>query len=420
MCSPYVTPTSERVSLPPEGSLAAAVKTSPANNLSLTTCTEPTKDSGQTGESARITTTATTSFCSLHQDQQASLFLPALSVSVTTTPLVTATTSVTALWSVAKVKQYLADRSCQVLQEIIRDNAHRRQKSYQDPAQLEAGIYYPNDYYALLKRVNAHKHEELREAGSYFHGKAPEEFYAMRLNGFTLTGYEPCYFVLKEGKSASEALDAMRHGLALMGCGEVCFLSLYITLRDLLGQDKFDRLFSAQSNTPLILHAFHPNTAMGCFLSCSFEDTPEKGDAVVFQNCPLYYQKHPNGEDASLWTLCDGKNNHKLSYIGLGLPSRSSQAEVLKFLLRGFNQRPVSLDILPRRHQYRFARPTGCESFRMDVNDPMKHGARRFMIGKLRYDRIVQLVNSPIEDARALLDGWWAEHCASLRYKEWC
>ena len=46
------------------------------------------------------------------------------------------------------------------------------------------------------------------------------------------------------------ALKAIRAGISLIGCGEVCQIAQYATLEEVLGTSKFDALFAADSPTP--------------------------------------------------------------------------------------------------------------------------------------------------------------------------
>lgn len=91
------------------------------------------------------------------------------------------------------------------------------------------GIWYPNDYNDFL--LNNHK----SMPQEYWTGYANDGYFE-KVGRFT--------FALKEGKSASEAIEAMLQGPSILDCGNAIVLAYYKALLDVIGSQKFDALFS--------------------------------------------------------------------------------------------------------------------------------------------------------------------------------
>lgn len=327
--------------------------------------------------------------------------------------------------SVEEVKRFLSERACAVLQEMVEDSAARCQQCQAsgDVEILKSGVFYYNDYCRLMKRFNVERHEVLRGENSYFSGKPPEEFFERGSNRTKPGNYR---FALKAGKSASEGVDALRAGMTLTGSAEMCFISYFTALRDLLGKEKFDVLFAADSKTPLVIYAARPTSVIACLLSMlqpAQQRDPEKGDLVLFCNASSYPQKHLLGHARCLCLLCDGDRGRK-TYSGVGAQRSSSEEQVMKFLLKEYNESPLIVDLgcedlFPKDFLCCMEQSNPHKEDCLTLSDLKRESAGINGVAQPRYDLIAQLANSSIEEARALLTGWWNEHVCSPHFRGW-
>lgn len=228
--------------------------------------------------------------------------------------------------------------------EIISDyNERRERKTNSD---LGRGPWYANEYAALLINRNQQKrHEFFLGKGHYFHGFPPKFFNSVRKID-SPTGIEMFKYKLKQDAKPSEALAAIKMGpVSFIDCSEAVFIAMYETIQEVLGEEKFDELFSSKGATPLVIDpAFHRTALhqLGFIHEEVITTEPQFGDVVHFGNLPLYSVKHPNGEEAGYNAICISQEDEEKKYLAFGLASEgASEEEVNQNLLDAFNKEPI-------------------------------------------------------------------------------
>ena len=211
---------------------------------------------------------------------------------------------------------------------------------------LNTGIWYPIDYYNTSKKLG--QMTPLIQRGATFHGYAPEDFFESMPHSSSPTGQRLYTFLLKKGKSPSKAIQSLYEGLSLLDCGTVCYLASYLALRDLLGEEKFDQLFSYDSPLRLTLTADKTPTLSQLFPKYFIQSEAEiqEGDICYFSNCKEYVCKHPAGEARGYTVLCCSTEPRK--YLAFGLsPEGQTRDEVEYSLFGSFNEDPVDEGFYP-------------------------------------------------------------------------
>ena len=143
---------------------------------------------------------------------------------------------------------------------------------------------------------------------------------------------------------------------ALLDSCAVCQIGQYHALYKVLGQAKFDKLFSHQTGSPLILSSYNvPSNPLLPFLDRIVTEKGTLGNrrvavgqVVGFKNVEAYKAKHQlMGEDASLWAVCLQNRPDHQSYVMLGLnPEGMNEVEIEEQLLNDYNKPPQSCEAL--------------------------------------------------------------------------
>jgi hypothetical protein len=167
-----------------------------------------------------------------------------------------------------------------------------------------SGVWYYMDYDHYLDQ------NSLRIHNKYQNGYVDTEYWKM-------TG--PYVFEVKRNVLPSVALNAFLSGFTVTDCGSVIVACQYAALLKVLGEDKFNLLFSA-AETPLKItrFIFDLTNPVSYFFSRS-NNTPVRGDMCYMEGVKYYHVKHPRGH-ARGWSLfCSGENElSQQSYFGFG------------------------------------------------------------------------------------------------------
>lgn len=205
------------------------------------------------------------------------------------------------------------------------------------------GIWYPHEYSAHLKNEFD---QEMNP--SFYDGYANEEFFN-RNSAFL--------FELKQGKKASDALLSFLKGPTVADCGNATVACYYKTLLDILGQEKFDQLFS---NPPILLTIgqgmMDPNSPLSYLAEFtesskymeegSLGKRPLKiGDECHFGGIKWYANKHPKGFDAGWNVIYAGDNERgEQLFIAHGFEKPLTEREINQKLVTGYNQKRTLQD----------------------------------------------------------------------------
>lgn len=341
-----------------------------------------------------------------------------MSVSTNSTTINAIDTQTSSPMSVKQVRDKFTSKAIEVIREITQDNEQRMQTYPSDQSVLNSGIYYPNEYYKALKAMKQEERiKHFVEKGSFVHGFASKHFSRLK-DPKALTGFDTA-LVLNEGEKPSEALKAMRTGIRLIGCGEAVQIAYYEGIQEILGTEKFDMLFAADSSTPLKLklNTFHnPSYAFNKLVTV--QSNPKKcvqGQIYFFTNVPGYGTKHYLGEATGYNTICVSDTPSKVKFTTLGLSSKGvTKEEIRQKLLNEFNSEPMGTEILtaeiaqsiidendPRTLAIR----DSFKDFKYTMKDFTKVGGGKMPVSVApKIELITQLANSSLKKARKIFD----------------
>ena len=310
----------------------------------------------------------------------------------------------------------LNDKSVEVLTEIAKDNAHRMDGFVKDIQLLSKGVFYFTDYFNSLKEKNqTDRINYFRDRNAFFHGHTSPKHFTLADQETSPSGKKVANFVLKNGVLPSEALNAMKNGLSLLGCGEVCQIAQYAALEDILGVDKFNALFASDTPTPLMIGSQLPTNPISRLRLYLMKENPssmQKGDLVHIENSANYAAKHVTGHAHAFNVLCADDTLGSQKFIGLGLPPEGlTHDQINALLLNEFN---LPLDSFERwspsvRHFFRGMISKSTELKDMQLTPERFRelgGGKCTLLCTLDAERITALANSTLAEARKLLDGY--------------
>lgn len=228
-------------------------------------------------------------------------------------------------------------------QQLITEYNTRKANYKNDVKVLDKGFWYQNEYLECLKEKHQNQRLEwFRNKNAFYHGFPPKGFEHI-CDHSTYTGKRLNGYVIKKGTPASEGLKSIKESLCFIDCQEAIEIAYYEALLEILGEEKFNQVFSADGNNPLCLDCDIGNTPLRNFLkeetnpSLSFNP----GDEVGFINVPLYSNKHPNGELSGFHSLCI-QSKPVAKYLAFGLSSEgATEEEIYDLFVQAFNEKPL-------------------------------------------------------------------------------
>lgn len=283
--------------------------------------------------------------------------------------------------------------------EIVASYDQRKQAaSLQD---LATGPWYANDYAtALQKHHQQGRLDWLKERDKFFHGHPPKGF-IQQPNPETITRIDPCSYQIKEDCLPSQALENVITGpFSFTDCGSAVELAMYETLKEVLGEARFNEIFSAQGQTPLKLHSHvlkTPLYALGFAKEAMLDVraiSPNLGDNVYFSNIPLYTIKHPNGESKGFHAVCISPSDTvNKRYIAFGTPADGkTESEMNDFMVDEFNARPIAPSLIFKKQMEMYFQKEGKQA---EVQFTMMTGRNiaDFTTNREQFDLTVQQTN---------------------------
>lgn len=348
------------------------------------------------------------------------------------------------------LKDRLTDAVVNAMQAIAKDTQDRLQGYENNLKLLDKGIFYPTEYYtALLKKKQTKRIEWLKGKDLFHDGWAPKEYFKRVANqtqsasetaAISQTGFIASAFIHSAG-NASDALKAIKEGPAMLGCGQVCFISYYEALLEVLGKEKFDALFVAGTPTALSLlelDAKPKNPLVVLIESISIPKKVsadkrylrlKKGQMCYVSNVNTYFIKHPNGEAVGFNLICKSEGSDP-KFIGHGLnPQGLTNDELTAFFFKEYNKDPVGsqeihakelVSKIAKNHKECKMNVNGIvgsfaqahevfKTFKVSTIDKfVKQGAGTFNdnVNQWNVGRITQLVEASIPNACKLLQSW--------------
>lgn len=322
---------------------------------------------------------------------------------------------------VEDVRHRLSDFICSKIQEIAADNKRRLEGFKNDVSLLSGGIFYPEEYFQALKEAGLDDRiEELRNLDAFFYGYAPPESFelyevAKRTSGLGM-------FALKKGVLPSVAVDKMVEGLTLMECRGVCDLVRYLAIKEVLGNEKFDLLFSADSPFALTIGFGTWMDPLNFLVEWINEDRPDsediqRGDLVYFRNCRTYPLKHPHGVAQGFNTFCLDETSQ--NFTGLGLESDGLLPKQIFVTLLDELNRPkdTKVEYILEKTKAAFNRARYIDSLTYEPSDrhvtwaefSFLNSKNWKLCSRLDVEKITAIANSTVEEAKTLLYTYWSQ-----------
>lgn len=219
------------------------------------------------------------------------------------------------------------------MEKAISEGVIKATSQFLNKHEMHKGIWYPNDYRKyLIDEFNIEMDE------SFCSGFADERF-------FEKTGFFT--FKLKDGEKASEALLSFLNGPTVADCGNATMACYYKCILDIIGEEKFDQLFSSEAlaltisqngitdmESPISYLDLAGYTEAAKQMSQGvFGKRPLKiGEECHFEGVIWYANKHPEG-------FASGEN---VIYIG------DDKEENQLFLAHGF-EKPLTENEINQR-----------------------------------------------------------------------
>lgn len=258
------------------------------------------------------------------------------------------------------LRDRLGTSVAKAMQEIAFCSENVRNNYLADTKFLDTGVWYGADYGAALAAKNQIiKLHDLRESKAFMYGLLPVQFFEPI---FEEDGMQRAWaFLVRKDQLPSEALKAAMKGLSIIDCGMACQISRYKGLCDILGVEKFNRLFSEPHGCRMNLgynidDECQPMRYFVSFtqtddqaVSGSFGNRPIKvGQLIFFHGAPLFRYKHPFSHLSGFNLVCSSDQPGKQLYMGHGVsPDGESEKEVCFRLASGFNAKPDHFIRLP-------------------------------------------------------------------------
>jgi hypothetical protein len=244
------------------------------------------------------------------------------------------------------------------VQEICADYEKRRWGWRNDHTLLEKGIWTANEYYHALKEVGAKAKPRLKtliDKGYFYHPLPPEHFERI-ISEASPSGYSQNSIVLKEDIQPSAALSNIKTMFSLLDGTMVCQIGQYQALYEVLGEAKFNKLFSRKGKYPMVIGSYDGKISLcNGFLSEGSNKSGVKGERPIkvgevhcFKNIQMYTDRHTvMGESGAVNVVPISSTFGNQKFVGLGLPgSGVSEEEIEQYLIDQYNQKPLDLEPL--------------------------------------------------------------------------
>jgi len=200
------------------------------------------------------------------------------------------------------------------------------------------GIWYPNDYRKYLMDEFDIEMDE-----SFCTGFANEKFFE-KTGRFT--------FKLKDGEKASEALLSFLNGPTVADCGNATMACYYKCILDIIGEEKFDQLFSSKffaltigqngitdKTSPISYLAEYTEASKQMKTGVLGKRPLQIGEECHFDGIIWYANKHPEGFGGG-WNVIyvgDDKEGNQL-FMAHGFEKPLTESEINQKLLELYNR----------------------------------------------------------------------------------
>lgn len=321
------------------------------------------------------------------------------------------------IYSATSIQEKLISSAIDSMQGIAKDSFNRVKQYEENPKLLESGVWYTCDYMAALqKTAQLKKFEELQEEGHFYLGKAPSDYFVHDI-GIGNPAFGFYQFSVRPQKKASDAIKAMKEGLSFLECGTVTHLVQYDAILKTIGQEKFDRIFAANSATLLTFTLTkltdHPLQILTKEKILSSKETVKKGQFCYLKGYDNYLSKHFLGGGLGYNALCIDDTSTKEKYASLGLPAEGYTMEQMKTVfVDQYNLDPNWEDTLGEAvvsaiPEESLATPRKLKDHKITIKDLEQNGGTvSNIVTEFNFDRITTLAECCLEDVEEWMQIW--------------
>lgn len=270
------------------------------------------------------------------------------------------------------------------IKKIVKDFNERKEGCSKKISLLENGFWYPNEYFAALKKCNqSPRIDFFTKNGSFYHGfsNPKKTGFGQIANPQSATGIDPCQYRLQINTfTAAQALKAAQENLMLGDCAQLCKLSQYQGLLEILKEERFNKLFSTNPKDFLTIGSANSNPIL-VFLTFPNQSTSKGvknarpinvGQLIAFRNTQKYSVKHMMGESASFNTICVDATPGQQKFVALGLPSSGiSEDEMENLMVEKYNQDPLDFSMVNSNVEHIIK--AGCDAKFLYYNNSFKN-----------------------------------------------
>ncbi len=243
------------------------------------------------------------------------------------------------------------------VKQIAADFLQRKEGCERDISLLDGGFWYPNEYFAALKACKQQKRlEYFIKNGSFYHGypNTPktgfESIPDYNTPKVSPTGKLAASFIhTSRTIPAAKALQALQQNLIFGDCTQFCQVGQYQALLEVLGEERFNKLFFSDPENRMIIANYMLNgNPLFVFLSVlnvggekGFRHV-DIGQRIGFSNHQYYVLKHMNGEAGRYNAICVDPTPGAQKFVSLGTPAEGlTEDQMLHFMTEEYNSEPV-------------------------------------------------------------------------------
>lgn len=269
------------------------------------------------------------------------------------------------------LRKRLGAATCRWMTEINEKALENKENLKENPACINAGIWYPNEHFEALNSLEPNSFENnsqavkrhLTQKNAHICGYLNNNFFHL-VDSHDETSYEGkrCFhFKIHKGVLPSHAIMAAKAGLSIIDCAIACQIARYGALMEVLGERKFNILFGDSSrgyelsiglmNEPTqpinlfldfteaayeskirTMHNHHPEIING-----TIGNRPVKiGQLVYITGVSTFKSKHPGCPETGYNLICCNETPGAQEFIGLG--EKGTEEEISANLIRSYNR----------------------------------------------------------------------------------
>lgn len=331
-----------------------------------------------------------------------------------------------------ELRDILGSLAVETLQNIVSDNERRLNGS--DKKLLIDGFFYANEYALKLIELKQFTRLESLKNNAYLIDGYVSLRHFDRIKQKSATGFKMLGYIVKKDVLPTEALKASQIGLSLLDCLSVLHIAYYDAIRKVIGDKKFNFIFSRDSKTPLRFDDGSPCRYLMKFLPLEEGKGFLKGQRVHYSNAFITGKHYQTGElekqniftikhwlcgdAAGFNVLCRDSEQGKEKYIGLGLDSKGVTHQEIKEVLRStYNDTPLDPLLIMRKEEYlNYLESTDkvtlslAKELENDILDPERfekmEGGKIIQVSDFDASRIAKLAKVSDKKARELMETW--------------